>query len=108
MANATSTPRIVAAETPRGVRVQIRVLPRASRAKVAGIRDGRLIVRVTAAPVDGAANEAVILALSHALDVPRKALTIVAGPASRNKAVEVATREARGVISRLEALAATS
>jgi uncharacterized protein YggU (UPF0235/DUF167 family) len=71
------------------VRLDLRVVPRAPRTEVGGLRDGRLLVRVTAPPVDDAANDAVIRALADALDVPRQAIRITAGAASRNKTVEI-------------------
>ena len=46
-------------------------------------------MRVNAPPVDGAANEAVVEVLAKALGVPRRAISIVAGHASRSKVVEV-------------------
>lgn len=73
-------------------RLDIRVMPRSSRAGVAGWRDGRLVVRVTAPPVDDAANAAVIAMLADVLAVPRRDLRIVTGAASRNKTIEVSGR----------------
>ena len=73
-----------------GIRLQIRVMPRASKATVAGVRDGRLIVRVNAAPVDGAANDAVVDLLSSVLDLPRRAINIVSGHTAREKTIVVA------------------
>ena len=70
-------------------RLEIRVMPRSSRSGLAGVRDGRLVVRVAAAPVDGAANEAAIEALAEALSLPRRDFRIVAGATSRNKTIEV-------------------
>ena len=70
-----------------GVRVALRVMPRSPRAMIGGVRDGRLVVRVTKPPVDDAANEAVIALIAAALDVPRHAVQIVAGMTSRNKTV---------------------
>ena len=49
-------------------RVEVRVIPRSPRTAVDGIRDGRVVVRVNAPPVDGAANDAVVAALAEALD----------------------------------------
>ena len=70
-------------------RLDIRVMPRSSRSGLVGVRDGRLVVRVTAAPVDDAANTAVIATLAEALALPRRDVRIVAGAASRNKTIEV-------------------
>lgn len=75
--------------TARGVRIDLRVIPRSPRNAVDGPRDGRLVVRVTAPPVDDAANEAVIAAVADALDVPKRSVRLVAGRTSRNKTVEV-------------------
>jgi uncharacterized protein (TIGR00251 family) len=76
-------------ERDGAVRFAIRVQPRSSRPGVDGLHGDALKVRVGAAPVDGAANEAVIAALAEALDVPRRAVRIVAGESSRSKVVEV-------------------
>ena len=73
-----------------GVRFEVRVQPRASRTVVLGARDGRLVVRVTAPPVDAAANEAVIELLARELRVPKRAVRIVSGDRGRNKVIEVA------------------
>lgn len=67
----------------------IRVVPRASKAGVAGIRAGAVLVRIGAAPVDGAANAELIETLARALDLPRRAVTIAAGATSRTKRVQV-------------------
>ena len=75
--------------TPTGVRFAVRVIPRARKAEVKGVRDGRLLVRVTAPPLDGAANQAVIAALAAALGVRAPQVRIAAGDTSRNKIVEV-------------------
>lgn len=79
----------------RGVVFDILVQPRASRTKIGPLHDGRLKLAVTAPPVDGAANAAVIAALASALDVARGAVSVVAGSSSRRKTVRVAgvTRE---------------
>jgi uncharacterized protein (TIGR00251 family) len=75
--------------TNTGTRIELRIVPRASRTAVDGVRAGRLLVRVTAPPVDGAANDAVVTLLASALDMPRSAVRIVAGQTHRNKTVEV-------------------
>ena len=82
-------PRLNLTATSRGARFDLRVMPRASRSGIDGVRDGRLVVRVTAPPVDGAANDAVVKTLAAALEVPRSAVQIVSGSTGRNKTVEV-------------------
>lgn len=91
-------------DTAAGVRLDIRVMPRSPRAGVTEVRDGRLVVRVTAAPVDGAANAAVIAALAAALDFPRRSVRIVAGETSRNKTVEITGASAPTVREKLSAI----
>jgi uncharacterized protein (TIGR00251 family) len=65
------------------------VIPRASRTVLAGTRGGAILVRVAAAPVDDAANEALIDFLAETVKVPRRAVRIVAGERSRNKRVAI-------------------
>ena len=72
-----------------GIVVDIRVIPRAGRSGLAGVRGDRLLVRLNAPPVDGAANLELIDVLAAALGVPKRALTIVAGERSRQKRVRV-------------------
>lgn len=67
----------------------VRVVPRSSRSMVVGEHDGALRVRVAAPPVEGAANEELIRALARALDVPRSAVEITGGHASKLKQVRV-------------------
>ena len=72
-----------------GVRFAVRVQPRASNAGVDGVHGDALKVRLTAPPVDGAANEALVALLAEQLAVPRRAVRIVSGLQSRAKVVEV-------------------
>jgi uncharacterized protein (TIGR00251 family) len=67
----------------------VHVQPRASRSEVVGTHGTALKVRVHAPPVEGAANDAVISLLSAQLGVPRRAVRIVAGGASRAKTVDI-------------------
>ena len=67
----------------------IRVTPRASANELAGEREGVLLVRVTAPPVEGKANAAVVAVLAKALDVPRSAVRLERGAAARTKRVSV-------------------
>ena len=76
------------------------VIPRAGRTAVGGRRDGALVVRVTAAPVDGAANQAVVDAVARALGVPPSAVAIERGQRGRRKVLS-APAAARGALDRL-------
>ena len=67
----------------------VRVIPRASKPGVAGMRADAVLVRIAAAPVDGAANAELVDTLARALELPRRAITIIAGAASRSKRVRV-------------------
>lgn len=87
--------------TPTGVRIDLRVIPRSSRTTIDGIRDGRLLVRVSAPPVDEAANDAVVEALARVLDVPKRSIRIVTGATARNKTVEVTGMTGAAVLARL-------
>jgi len=65
------------------------VQPRASRAKIGPVHDGRLKIAVTAPPVDGEANAAVVEVLAKALGVPRRQVEVIAGMSSRRKTVRI-------------------
>jgi len=80
----------------------VRVVPRAGRSGIAGVRDGALLVRLAAAPVDGAANAELIEVLAKALDLPKRSIQIVSGDRSRSKRVRVAGMDAQSVLSALK------
>ncbi|HEX4806131.1 MAG TPA: DUF167 domain-containing protein [Conexibacter sp.] len=71
------------------VELDVRVIPRAARDQLAGTRDGRLLVRVTAPPLDGRANAAVCALLAKAAGVPKGAVSVVRGETSRDKRVQI-------------------
>jgi uncharacterized protein (TIGR00251 family) len=71
------------------IRVGVHVQPRASRSEVVGMHGTALKVRLHAPPIDGAANEALVLLLAERLGVPRRAVRIVAGATARAKTVEI-------------------
>jgi uncharacterized protein (TIGR00251 family) len=72
-----------------GLVVNVQVVPRASRNRIGPLVGDRLKIQVTAPPVDGAANQAVVAALAEALGVPRRAISIIAGHAGRKKTVRL-------------------
>lgn len=78
----------------------VRVTPRASANTVAGEREGVLLVRVTAPPVEGKANDAVVALLAKALGTPRGAIHVVRGAGARTKRVSV-PRDAEAALHRL-------
>lgn len=67
----------------------IHVQPRASRTEVAGRHGDAVRIRVKAPPHNGAANDELVRFLAARLGVPRRAVRIVTGAASRRKRVEV-------------------
>ena len=72
-----------------GVALDVLVQPRASRARIGPAHGDRIKVAVTAPPVDGAANQAVIDLFARALGVPRRDVAITAGHGSRRKTVAI-------------------
>ena len=84
-----------------GTLLPVRVVPRAARMGLDGVRAGALVARLTAPPVEGAANSALIAFLASQLDVPKTALTIASGATSRQKTVRVAGLEPAEVRARL-------
>ncbi len=87
--------------TDEGLTLRVRVQPRASRDALAGEREGALVVRLTAPPVEGAANEALSRFLGKALGVAPSAVRVVSGTTGRNKVVSVAGLDAATARERL-------
>ena len=88
-------------------RVRLRVSPGSGRAEIVGRYADGWKVRVTAAPEQGRANDAVLRLLADALSVPREALTIVSGHSGRDKIIEL-TGVGPGVIDRRLASASST
>ena len=76
-------------EQDGAITFEVRVAPRASRNRVVGIQDGALKVALTAAPVDGAANEALKKLLAKALGVAKSDVEILRGDRARIKVLRV-------------------
>lgn len=72
-----------------GTAFAIYVVPRASKNEVAGMHGEAIKIRLTAPPVEGKANEALITFLAEQLGVKRSQIEIVAGHTSRTKMVSV-------------------
>jgi uncharacterized protein (TIGR00251 family) len=88
---------------PDGVFIDVRVIPRASRSAIAGARDGSLLVRLTAPPVEGAANAELVCLIAEVLEVPKRAVAVVSGERSRQKRIKVTGLTEREVAQRLQA-----
>jgi uncharacterized protein (TIGR00251 family) len=76
--------------SPEGTLLSVRVQPRGRRDEIVGWQGSTLRVRVTAPPVDGRANDAVIGVLAAAFGVPRASVGLVSGATSQNKRFRVA------------------
>ncbi|MDE3150868.1 MAG: YggU family protein [Gemmatimonadota bacterium] len=86
-----------------GVRLSVHVQPRAARTEIAGEHGGALKIRLAAPPVDGAANDALVAFLAEQFGVPRRAVRVVSGHASRRKVVELTGVDAAAVRRAAEA-----
>jgi len=69
--------------------LSVRLQPRARRDEVVGERGGAVVIRVTAPPVDGKANEALCRLIARAAGVPPSRVSVVRGHTSRDKLVRV-------------------
>ena len=87
-----------------GVTFSVKVVPRAYRNEIAGVQGDMLRLRLTAPPVEGAANKALVKFLAGALKVPERDIEIVAGHTGRQKVVRVAGLSACELDARLREL----
>lgn len=85
--------------------VEIRLQPRGGRDQVMGERDGAVLIRISAPPVDGKANAALTSFVAKTVGVPKGAVTIIRGETSRNKVIRVVGRAADDVRAALLATA---
>jgi len=77
-------------QTTAGVELDVRVIPRAKRTEAAGLRNGALVVRLAAPPVDSAANTALVAFLASTLGVPSRAVQLLSGERGRQKRILIA------------------
>jgi uncharacterized protein (TIGR00251 family) len=79
----------------KGVALALRVTPRANKNEIVGVlSDGTIKVHLTAPPLEGRANEALLKFLSKILDVPVTNIAIVAGVSGRDKLISVRDMDA--------------
>ena len=76
-------------ESKKGLTFDIQVIPHASRAEIAGVQEGAFKVKVTAPPMEGAANEACIKLLARELGLKKSQMEISSGAKSRKKTVMI-------------------
>ncbi len=73
-----------------GAAITVRVIPRSSKNEIAEIQaDGTIKIRLTAPPVEGQANKALIEFLADILDVAKSKIEIIAGLSGRDKLVTI-------------------
>ena len=85
-----------------GVRLAIKLQPRASKNEIGEVVGNELKIKVTAPPVDSAANQALIDLLAEKLDCPRNAVQLVHGKTSRHKIIRVDGMNAAEILERLQ------
>jgi uncharacterized protein (TIGR00251 family) len=94
-------------ETAVGVVLTLKVIPRSSVNAVAGVQADALKLKITAPPVDSAANAEVVRFLAQVLDVPRSAVQLLRGATSRHKQVQVVGLSGSQLLQRLKPMLET-
>jgi uncharacterized protein (TIGR00251 family) len=87
--------------TPGGVTIRVFVAPRSSANNVSGEHNGAIKIALTAPPVEGAANRALVEFLAKLLGVPRSAVSLVSGETSRQKTVKALGISVEHVLEKL-------
>ncbi len=82
--------------------IKLYVQPKSSRAAIVGIHDDMVKLCITAAPVDGKANKAVIAFMAKFLHVPKKEVNIISGERSRKKHCVIGCLSEKDVRERIE------
>lgn len=87
---------------PDGISLAIKLQPRASRTEIGELLGEELRIKVTAPPVDAAANEALIRLLADRLGCPRNRIELIRGHTSRHKVVKLYGLKAHAVLQKLD------
>ncbi len=95
-------PRRAEDSRPAEAVIAVRIQPRASKNEVVVQSDGSLKIRLTAPPVDGAANEALVRYLADILGVAKSQVEIVSGHTGREKRIRIAGRDPDNVLDLLK------
>ncbi len=88
-------------EADGAISFDVQVVPRASRDRLGPVHGDRLKVQLTAPPVDGAANDALVQLVAKALGRPRADVSIVRGHTGRKKTVRVAGASRDALLHRI-------
>lgn len=75
--------------TKGGVKLHLFIQPRSSKNEIVGIHNDLIKIKLTAPPVDGEANEALIAFLAKVFAVPKRDVILLKGATGRNKTVEI-------------------
>jgi uncharacterized protein (TIGR00251 family) len=86
---------------PLGATFEVRVQPRAARTAITGTLGDALKISLTAPPLDGLANDALVEFFSEVFSVPRGSVQVVTGERSRNKVIRIVGRTAAELQLRL-------
>ena len=90
-------------DTETGTEFDVRVIPRAKKSGIAGVRGDAFVVRLAAPPVEGAANDALVRFLAGMFGVPQRCVRVVSGEHHRQKRVAITgvnSETARAILSR--------
>ena len=90
-------------EKDGGVTLNVRVIPRSARSEVVGEHDGALKVKLSAPPVEGAANDELIRLLAREFGLSRSAIDIVSGQRSKAKRVRMDAIDSSRILAVLKA-----
>jgi uncharacterized protein YggU (UPF0235/DUF167 family) len=94
-------PPAVAQDGP-DVLLTVHVLPRTSRSEIAFQPPDRIAIRLTAAPVQGAANAACCALLAARLELPKSRVAVLRGETTRRKLIRIRDADAASVLARLQ------
>lgn len=88
--------------TPVSAVIQVKVLPRSSKTEIVGKAAGVYRIKLTAPPIEGKANKALINFLAKKTGLPKRKIQIVSGEHSRNKTIRIHTISSEDAIKYLE------
>jgi len=89
---------------PQGVLLRVHLQPRAAHNRVIGLHGEALKIALTAPPVDGAANAALLIFVADLLRLPRSSVSLASGVKSREKRVLISTGDPSRIIQRIASL----